>query len=152
VAVFCGSSLRNKGVQPLLDAVVRYLPSPLDVPPVEGVNPDTGAAEVRHSSDSEPFAGLVFKIVTDPFVGRLAYVRVYSGVLNSGETVYNSNRGKRERIGRLVRMHADKREDVKEVGAGDIAAIVGPKESYTGETLCDAKSPIVLETIEFPSR
>ena len=150
VAVFCGSSLRNKGVQPLLDAVVRYLPSPLDVPPVEGVNPDTGAAEVRHSSDSEPFAGLVFKIVTDPFVGRLAYVRVYSGKLNSGETVYNSNRGKRERIGRLVRMHADKREDVKEVSAGDIAAIVGPKESYTGETLCDAKSQIVLETIEFP--
>lgn len=150
VPILCGTALRNKGVQLLLDAVVRYLPSPKDVPPVQGVNPETGAEEVRHSDDNEPFAGLVFKIVTDPFVGRLAYVRVYSGVLRSGETVYNTNRNKRERIGRLVRMHADKREDVKEVGAGDIAAIVGPKESYTGETLADPKAPIVLETIEFP--
>ena len=150
VPVFCGSSLRNKGVQPLLDAVVRYLPSPLDVPPVEGINPDTGATEVRHSDPKEPFAGLVFKIVTDPFVGRLAYVRVYSGKLNTGETVYNSNRGKRERIGRLVRMHADKREDVKEVSAGDIAAIVGLKDTLTGETLCDPNNEIILETIEFP--
>jgi len=150
VPILCGTALRNKGVQLLLDAVVRYLPSPKDVPPVQGVNPDTGAEEVRHSDPNEPFAGLVFKIVTDPFVGRLAYVRVYSGVLRSGETVYNTNRGKRERIGRLVRMHADKREDIKEVGAGDIAAIVGPKESYTGETLADPKAPIMLETIEFP--
>mgnify|MGYP005844144765 CR=1 FL=1 len=150
VPILCGTALRNKGVQLLLDAVVRYLPSPKDVPPVQGVNPETGAEEVRHSDDQEPFAGLVFKIVTDPFVGRLAYVRVYSGVLRSGETVYNINRNKRERIGRLVRMHADKREDVKEVGAGDIAAIVGPKESYTGETLADPKAPIMLETIEFP--
>ncbi|HHY57667.1 MAG TPA: elongation factor G [Chloroflexi bacterium] len=150
VPILCGTALRNKGVQLLLDAVVRYLPSPKDVPPVQGINPDTGAEEVRHSDDNEPFAGLVFKIVTDPFVGRLAYVRVYSGVLRSGETVYNTNRGKRERIGRLVRMHADKREDIKEVGAGDIAAIVGPKESYTGETLADPKAPIMLETIEFP--
>lgn len=150
VPILCGTALRNKGVQLLLDAVVRYLPSPKDVPPVQGVNPDTDAEEVRHSDDSEPFAGLVFKIVTDPFVGRLAYVRVYSGVLRSGETVYNTNRGRRERIGRLVRMHADKREDIKEVGAGDIAAIVGPKESYTGETLADSKAPIMLETIEFP--
>ena len=150
VPILCGTALRNKGVQLLLDAVVRYLPSPVDVPPVQGVNPDTDAEELRHSNDNEPFAGLVFKIVTDPFVGRLAYVRVYSGVLRSGETVYNTNRGKRERIGRLVRMHADKREDIKEVGAGDIAAIVGPKESYTGETLSDQKSPIMLETIEFP--
>ena len=150
VPILCGTALRNKGVQLLLDAVVRYLPSPKDVPPVQGTNPDTDAEEIRHSDDSEPFAGLVFKIVTDPFVGRLAYVRVYSGVLRSGETVYNTNRGRRERIGRLVRMHADKREDIKEVGAGDIAAIVGPKESYTGETLADQKAPIVLETIEFP--
>ncbi|MFZ1767579.1 MAG: elongation factor G [Caldilinea sp.] len=150
VPILCGTSLRNKGVQLLLDAVVRYLPSPRDVPPVIGVNPDTGAEESREPNDNEPFAGLVFKIVTDPFVGRLAYVRVYSGVLRSGETVYNTNRGRRERIGRLVRMHADKREDVKEVCAGDIAAIVGPKESYTGETLSDAKSQILLETIEFP--
>jgi elongation factor G len=120
------------------------------VPPVQGVNNDTGTEEVRESDASQPFSGLVFKIVTDPFVGRLAYVRVYSGVLRSGETVYNSNRNKRERIGRLVRMHADKREDIKEVYAGDIAAIVGPKDSYTGETLCDPKTPITLETIEFP--
>lgn len=150
VPILCGTALRNKGVQLLLDAVIRYLPSPKDVPPVQGTNPDSDAEETRKSSSSAPFAGLVFKIVTDPFVGRLAYVRVYSGVLRSGETVFNSSRGKRERIGRLVRMHADKREDVKEIGAGDIAAIVGPKESYTGETLCDPKSPIVLETIEFP--
>lgn len=150
VPILCGTALRNKGVQLLLDAVIRYLPSPKDVPPVQGVNPETGAEETRESDPNAPFAGLVFKIVTDPFVGRLAYVRVYSGVLRSGETVYNSNRGKRERIGRLVRMHADKREDIKEIGAGDIAAIVGPKESYTGETLCDQKSPIMLETIEFP--
>ncbi len=150
VPILCGTALRNKGVQLLLDAVVRYLPSPKDVPPVQGVDPDTAATLSRGPDDNEPFAGLVFKIVTDPFVGRLAYIRVYSGVLRSGETVYNSNRGKRERIGRLVRMHADKREDIKEVGAGDIAAIVGPKESYTGETLCDAKEQIMLETIEFP--
>jgi elongation factor G len=150
VPILCGTALRNKGVQLLLDAVVRYLPSPIDVPPVQGVNNDTGTEEVRESDASQPFSGLVFKIVTDPFVGRLAYVRVYSGVLRSGETVYNSNRNKRERIGRLVRMHADKREDIKEVYAGDIAAIVGPKDSYTGETLCDPKTPITLETIEFP--
>ena len=150
VPILCGTALRNKGVQLLLDAVVRYLPSPIDVPPVQGVNSDTGIEEVRESDARQPFSGLVFKIVTDPFVGRLAYVRVYSGVLRSGETVYNSNRSKRERIGRIVRMHADKREDIKEVYAGDIAAIVGPKDSYTGETLCDPKTPITLETIEFP--
>ncbi|MBU6350584.1 MAG: elongation factor G [Chloroflexi bacterium] len=150
VPILCGTALRNKGVQLLLDAVVRYLPSPIDVPAVQGVNSDTGIEEVRESDARQPFSGLVFKIVTDPFVGRLAYVRVYSGVLRSGETVYNSNRSKRERIGRIVRMHADKREDIKEVYAGDIAAIVGPKDSYTGETLCDPKTPITLETIEFP--
>ena len=150
VPILCGTALRNKGVQPLLDAVVRYLPSPKEIPPLVGTNPDTGNPETRAADDNEPFAGLVFKIVTDPFVGRLAYIRVYSGRLISGETVLNSNRNRRERIGRLVRMHADKREDVKEIGAGDIAAIVGPKESYTGETLCDQKQPIMLETIEFP--
>lgn len=150
IPILCGTALRNKGVQPLLDAAIRYLPSPLDIKPVEGLDPDTGESISRPADANVPFAGLVFKIVTDPFVGRLAYVRVYSGKLISGETVYNSNRGRRERVGRIVRMHADKREDVKEVSAGDIAAIVGPKESYTGETLCDAKKQIVLETIEFP--
>ncbi len=150
VPVLCGTALRNKGVQPLLDAAIRYLPSPLDIPPVEGIDPDTGETISRPADANAPFAGLVFKIVTDPFVGRLAYVRVYSGKLISGETVYNSSRGRRERIGRIVRMLADKREDVKEVTAGDIAAIVGPKESFTGETLCDPKSQIVLESIEFP--
>jgi elongation factor G len=150
IPILCGTALRNKGVQPLLDAAVRYLPSPLDIPPVEGLDPDTGETISRPPDANAPFAGLVFKIVTDPFVGRLAYVRVYAGKLISGETVYNPTRGRRERIGRIVRMHADKREDVTEVRAGDIAAIVGPKESFTGETLCDAKSQIVLETIEFP--
>jgi elongation factor G len=150
IPILCGTALRNKGVQPLLDAAIRYLPSPLDIRPVEGIDPDTGDTVLRPADPKVPFAGLVFKIVTDPFVGRLAYVRVYSGRLVSGETVYNSNRGRRERIGRIVRMHADKREDVTEVSAGDIAAIVGPKESFTGETLCDAKQQIVLETIEFP--
>jgi elongation factor G len=150
IPILCGTALRNKGVQPLLDAAIRYLPSPLDIPPVQGTDPDTDAVIERPADEKAPFAGLVFKIVTDPFVGRLAYVRVYSGKLVSGETVYNSNRGKRERIGRIVRMHADKREDVTEISAGDIAAIVGPKESFTGETLCDAKNQILLETIEFP--
>ena len=150
IPILCGTALRNKGVQPLLDAAIRYLPSPLDIPPVQGTDPDTEAVVERPADEKAPFAGLVFKIVTDPFVGRLAYVRVYSGKLMSGETVYNSNRGKRERIGRIVRMHADKREDLTEITAGDIAAIVGPKESFTGETLCDAKNQIVLETIEFP--
>ncbi len=150
IPILCGTALRNKGVQPLLDAAIRYLPSPLDILPVVGTDPDTGETVSRPADASAPFAGLVFKIVTDPFVGRLAYVRIYSGKLVSGETVYNSNRGRRERIGRLVRMHAEKREDVKESSAGNIVAIVGPKESYTGETLCDAKQQIVLETIEFP--
>jgi elongation factor G len=150
VPVMCGSALRNKGVQLLLDAVVRYLPSPLDVEDVTGLNPDTGAPETRPTDPKAPFAGLVFKIVTDPFVGRLAYVRVYSGTLEAGTMAYNTNRGKRERIGRIVRMHADKREDVQSVSAGDIAAIVGLKDTFTGETLSDAKAEIILETIEFP--
>ncbi|NKQ37708.1 MAG: elongation factor G [Chloroflexi bacterium] len=148
--VLCGTALRNKGVQRVLDAVVYYLPSPLDVPPIEGQNPDTGEIETRAPSDDEPMAALVFKIVTDPYVGKLAYFRVYSGVLKSGSTVLNSTKGKKERIGRILRMHADRREDVTEIHAGDIAATLGLKLTFTGETLCDQRSPIVLEAIEFP--
>jgi elongation factor G len=150
VPILCGSALRNKGVQPLLDAVVRYLPSPLDIPAVEGTNPDNGQPLVRHPDPKEPFSGLVFKIMTDPFIGRLAYVRVYSGKLESGMMVYNVNRQRRERIGRLVQMYADKREEIKECDAGDIAAVVGLKQTFTGETLAAANDPILLETIEFP--
>jgi elongation factor G len=150
VPVMCGTSLRNKGVQLLLDAVVRYLPSPLDVPPVEGTNPRTGAPLERKPDSKEPFAALVFKIVTDPFVGRLAYVRVYSGTLDAGSMAYNVNRDRKERVGRLLQMHADKRDEIKSCDAGDICAIVGLKQSFTGETLCDQDHPILLETIEFP--
>ena len=148
--VLCGTALRNKGVQRVLDAVVHYLPSPLDVPPMKGVNPYTGTEEEREASDDEPLSALVFKIVTDPYVGRLAYFRVYSGVLSSGDSVLNSTRDKKERIGRILRMHADHREDLKEVRAGDIAATLGLKRTFTGETLSDAKAPIVLEAIDFP--
>jgi len=148
--VLCGTSLRNKGVQRVLDAVVNYLPSPLDVPPMQGVNPYTGNVEERHASDEEPLSALVFKIVTDPYVGRLAYFRVYSGVIASGDSVLNSTRDKKERIGRILRMHADHREDLQEVHAGDIAATLGLKRTFTGETLCDAKAPILLEAIDFP--
>lgn len=150
VPVLCGTALRNKGVQPLLDATIRYLPSPLDVPPVVGVDPITGEEVVRHSDPTEPFSALVFKIVTDPFVGRLAYVRVYSGTLDAGTQVYNANRNSKERIGRLLQMHADKREEIKQCRAGDIAAVVGLKQSFTGETLCDPNDDILLETIDFP--
>ncbi|MCC6168329.1 MAG: elongation factor G [Caldilineaceae bacterium] len=150
VPVLCGSSLRNKGVQPLLDAVVRYLPSPVDIPAVDGVDPRTGEPIVRHPDANEPFSALVFKIVTDPFIGRLAYVRVYSGKLAAGSMAYNVNRGRRERVGRLLQMYADKREEIKQCDAGDICAIVGLKQSFTGETLCDPDKPILLETIEFP--
>jgi elongation factor G len=148
--ILCGSALKNKGVQLLLDAVVTYLPSPLDIPPVRGTNPNTGEEIVRHASDNEPLAALVFKIITDPYVGRLAFFRVYSGVVRSGTTVLNSTKGKRERIGRMVRMFADKREDIDEVRAGDIAAILGLKDTFTGETLTDPDNPIVLEKISFP--
>ncbi|MFN2169966.1 MAG: elongation factor G [Candidatus Promineifilaceae bacterium] len=148
--VLCGTALRNKGVQRVLDAVVNYLPSPLDVPPMQGINPYTEAVEERHASDDEPLAALVFKIVTDPYVGRLAYFRVYSGVIKSGDSVLNSTRDKKERIGRILRMHADHREDLQEVHAGDIAATLGLKRTFTGETLCDAKAPILLEAIDFP--
>lgn len=150
VPVLCGTALRNKGVQLLLDAIVRYLPSPVDVPPVKGTDPVTGEEVVRKSDSEEPFSALVFKITTDPFVGRLAYVRVYSGRLEAGSTVYNANNRRRERIGRLLQMYADKREEIKACDAGDIAAVVGLKQSFTGETLCDPNSEVLLETIEFP--
>jgi elongation factor G len=150
VPVLCGSAFRNKGVQPMLDAVVDYLPSPLDIPPVKGSEPSTGAASERPARDEAPFSALAFKIMTDPFVGTLSFFRVYSGSLNSGSSVYNSTKGKRERIGRLLKMHANKREEIKEVYAGDIAAAVGLKTATTGDTLCDENHPIVLESIDFP--
>ena len=148
--VYCGSSLRNKGVQPVLDAVVDFLPSPLDVPPVLGKDTNKDIEVERHADPSEPLSALVFKIVTDAYMGRLAYFRVYSGKITQGTMVYNSRTGKRERIGRLIRMYADRREDISEVFAGDIAAVLGLKDSFTGDTLCDQHSPIVLETIQFP--
>ena len=148
--VLLGSALRNRGVQRMLDAVVDYLPSPLDIPPIEGINPKTESEEVRHASDDEPLAALVFKIVTDPFVGRLAFFRVYSGVIRAGSMVMNTTKGRRERVGRVVRMFADRREDVEEVHAGDIAATLGLKDTFTGDTLSDEAHPIVLETIQFP--
>ncbi len=148
--VFCGSSLRNKGVQPVLDAVIDYLPSPEDIPPVTGENPKTGEEIERKPEDDAPLSALVFKIVTDPYVGRLAYVRVYSGSLKQGGSVVNPTRDRRERIGRLLRMYADRREDISEVLAGDIGAVLGMKESFTGDTLCDANSQVILENISFP--
>lgn len=148
--VYCGSSLRNKGVQPVLDAVIDYLPSPLDVPSVKGINPDTGEEIQRPTDDNQPLSALVFKIVTDPYVGRLAYFRVYSGKITQGAMVFNSSKGKRERIGRLIRMYADRREDINEVMAGDIAAVLGFKDTFTGDTLCEQNQPILLESISFP--
>ncbi len=148
--VYCGSSLKNKGVQPLLDAVVDFLPSPLDIAEVHGIDPRTDEEITRPPSDDAPLAALVFKIVTDPYVGRLAYFRVYSGKITQGSQVYNATRRKRERIGRLLRMYADRREDVTEVLAGDIGAVLGLKNSFTGDTLCDMANPIVLESISFP--
>ena len=150
VPILCGSALKNKGVRPLLDAVIDYLPSPLDIPPVTGTNPRTNAEEVRHADPSEPFCALAFKIVTDPFVGKLAFIRVYSGTLKTGSYAYNSSRDQRERVGRLVQLHANERKDIPEVKAGEIAAIVGPKSTITGDTLCDETKPIVLESIIFP--
>ncbi len=150
--VICGSAFKNKGIQNLLDAVVDYLPSPLDVPPIEGTSiDDPNVVLHRRSSDDEPFAALVFKIMTDPFVGQLAFIRVYSGTLATGDTIYNVSKARRERIGRLVKMHANKREEVQEVLAGDIVAVVGLKSVITGDTICDEKAPIVLESIEFPT-
>ncbi len=150
VPVLCGSAFKNKGVQPLLDAVVDYLPSPVDLPPVSGVNPRTGREEERRPDDRAPAAALAFKIMTDPFVGTLTFVRVYSGQLSSGTYVYNSVKDKRERVGRILLMHANQREEVKEAYAGDIVALVGLKQTTTGDTLCDPERPIVLERMEFP--
>ena len=152
VPVICGSAFKNKGVQPLLDAVVDYLPSPVDVPPIKGFNPNKGpdAIEERPAKDDAPFAALGFKIMTDPFVGQLTFIRVYSGVLTAGSTIFNSTKQKNERIGRLLKMHANKREEIKEVYAGDIAAAVGLKSVSTGDTICDEKKPVVLESMDFP--
>ena len=148
--ILCGSSYKNKGVQMLLDAMVEYLPSPVDIPPIKGINPETGLEETREASETAPFSGLAFKIMTDPFVGGLTFFRVYSGLLKAGSYVYNSITGKQERVGRLIRMHANNRQEISEVGAGDIAAIVGLKDTITGHTLCDEKHPIQLESMEFP--
>ena len=150
IPVLCGSAFKNKGVQPLLDAVVDYMPSPLDVPAIKGVHPETGAEDNRSASDDQPFSALAFKIMADPFVGKLAFFRVYSGVLNSGSYVFNSTKGKKERIGRILQMHANHREDIPEVRTGDIAAAVGLKDTTTGDTLCDEKEPIILEKMVFP--
>jgi elongation factor G len=148
--VTCGSSYKNKGVQPLLDAIIDYMPSPLDVPAIKGTNPETGEEEERPSDDNAPFAALAFKIATDPYVGRLAFFRVYSGTLTAGSYVYNANKDKRERIGRILRMHSNHRMEIEEVFAGDIAAAVGLKDTGTGDTLCDDKAPIILESMVFP--
>lgn len=150
VPMLCGSAFKNKGVQAMLDAVIDYLPSPVDIPPIKGVDANTGQSVERHSSDSEPFSALAFKIMTDPFVGSLTFVRVYSGVLNSGDSVINSQTGNKERIGRLLRMHANNREEIKEIRAGDIAACVGLKDIVTGTTLSTTDKPVVLERMEFP--
>jgi elongation factor G len=150
VPVLCGSALRNKGIQPMLDAVMDYLPSPSDVPPVNGQNPRTGETETREASDKAPFAALAFKVVSDPFVGRLVYCRVYSGKIKSGGTVYNSAKRGRERIGRLLKMHANRREETSEATAGDIIAAIGLKNTSTGNTVCDVNAPVVLEAITFP--
>lgn len=148
--VVCGSSYKDKGIQPLLDAVVDYMPSPLDIPPIKGVNPDTNEEDERKASDEEPFAALAFKIMADPFVGKLAFFRVYSGTLNAGSYVYNSTKGKKERIGRILQMHANHRKEIETVYSGDIAAAVGLKDTTTGDTLCDENQPIILESMEFP--
>ena len=148
--VCCGSSYKNKGVQPLLDAIVAFMPAPTDIPHIKGVIPETGEEDERPSSDEEPFAALAFKIMTDPYVGKLAFFRVYSGTLESGSYVYNSTKGKRERIGRILQMHANHRQEIEKVYAGDIAAAVGLKDTTTGDTLCDEKAPIILESMVFP--
>jgi elongation factor G len=148
--VLCGSALKNKGIQPMLDAVLDFLPSPLDVPPVTGIDPRNGEEIVRNCDESEPFAALAFKIAADPFVGKLAFFRVYSGTLKSGSYVYNASKGQKERIGRLLQLHANHREEIEQVSAGDIAAAVGLKNTFTGDTLCDEAKPVVLEAITFP--
>ena len=151
VPVCCGSAYRNKGVQKLLDAILEYMPAPTDIPPIEGTDMD-GNEIVRHSSDEEPFSALVFKIMTDPFVGKLAYFRVYSGTMNSGSYVLNATKGKKERVGRILQMHANKRMELDKVYSGDIAAAIGFKFSTTGDTICDEQHPVILESMEFRSR
>ena len=148
--MLCGTAYRNKGVQMLLDAVIEYMPSPVDVPAIKGVNPDTDEEDERPSSDDAPFAALAFKIATDPFVGKICFFRVYSGTLEKGSYVLNSCKGKRERMGRILQMHANHREDLDIVYSGDIAAAVGLQNTTTGETLCDEKHPIILESMDFP--
>ena len=150
VPVLCGTAYRNKGVQKLLDAIIDYMPAPTDIPSIKGTLPDSGEEAVRHSSDSEPFSALAFKIMVDPFVGKLAFFRVYSGTVNAGSYVLNSTKGKKERMGRILQMHANKRQDLETVYAGDIAAAVGLKVTTTGDTLCDEQHPIILESMEFP--
>ena len=150
VPVTCGTSYKNKGVQKLLDAIVDYMPSPLDVPAIEGVNPKTDETECRHADDNGPFAALAFKIMSDPYVGKLSFFRVYSGTLETGKTVMNTTKGVRERMGRILLMHANHREDLQQIYTGDIAAAVGLKNTTTGDTLCDEKNPIILESMEFP--
>ena len=150
VPVVCGTSYRNKGVQKLLDAIVDFMPSPLDIPAIKGVNPETEEEDERPADDSAPFSALAFKIATDPYVGRLSFIRVYSGVLSTGTSVLNSTKNQRERIGRILQMHANHREDIEQVYSGDIAAVIGLKNSTTGDTLCDEKHPIILESMEFP--
>ena len=150
VPVCCGTAYRNKGVQKLLDAIVDYMPSPIDIPPIKGVDPETGEETVRHSSDTEPFSALAFKIMTDPFVGKLCFFRVYSGTVDAGATVYNATKGKSERMGRILMMHANHRQDIETCYAGDIAAAVGLKQTTTGDTLCDPKNEVILESMEFP--
>ena len=148
--VVCGSSYKNKGVQPMLDAVIDYMPSPLDIPAIKGVDPDSGEEDHRAASDEVPFSALAFKIMADPYVGKLAFFRVYSGTIGSGSYVFNSTKGKKERIGRILQMHANRREEIEMVYSGDIAAAVGLKDTTTGDTLCDDKAPIILESMEFP--
>ena len=148
--VVCGTAFKNKGVQKVLDAVVAYLPSPLDIPAMKGIDPDTDEEIERHSDDSEPFSALAFKVMTDPYVGKLTFFRVYSGTLQAGSYVQNSTKGKRERVGRILQMHANSREEISEVHAGDIAAAVGLKDTTTGDTLCDEKALVILESMEFP--
>ena len=150
VPVVCGTSYRNKGVQKLLDAIIDYMPAPTDIEAIRGVNPKTEEEEARHSSDTEPFSALAFKIMTDPFVGKLCYFRVYSGVVKAGDTVYNSTKGKNERLGRILQMHANERKDIDACYAGDIAAAIGIKNTTTGDTFCDEKNPVILESMEFP--
>ena len=150
VPVTCGTSYKNKGVQKLLDAIVDYMPSPKDVPAIKGVNPETGEETERPSSDEEPFSALAFKIATDPFVGKLCFFRVYSGTIEAGSTVYNSTKDNNERMGRILQMHSNHRQDIEKVYAGDIAAAVGLKNTTTGDTLCDEKHPVILESMEFP--